>query len=79
MTFKAAAILFRAIPTYGILPYTMIYSMTILPSGENCFVLPICSLLPTFASVCCLQYANFVLQAKNAVNKAINRRMCVNL
>ena len=28
------------------------------------------ALLPIFPSVCCLQYVNFVLQAKNAENKA---------
>ena len=50
-TLKAAAIFWGAIPTYGVLLYAMIYSMTILPSGENCFVLQsrqICSLFANF-------------------------------
>ena len=45
-------------------------------SGERCIVLQVDRLiasLPSFCSIHCLQYTNFVLQTKNAVNKATDR------
>ena len=34
------------------------------------------TLLPSFRSICLLQYTNFVLQARNVVNELVRMKMC---
>ena len=64
----------------GILISTCIVTSLVVHRGqpdskESCIVLFVAS-LPSFQSVHCFQYANFVLQVKSTMNEATDRCAC---